>query len=183
MPTLLNTVTFQPDFRIIVTSSDGYHFHASEGIAFPDLRTTQLNLSLLSFLGGKDSWRRYSQSKLANIVYTVELVRRCPSIKFVAVHPGVCETKMTLGWSKGSTISRKVFASEGLKSAEEGSYNQLWAATGNDVINGEYYALVGIFGHRTPKSEDEKLRGEQWEWKEMKLKTWTFEIICSCWDR
>ncbi|KAH7356661.1 hypothetical protein BKA65DRAFT_495151 [Rhexocercosporidium sp. MPI-PUGE-AT-0058] len=66
LPRLLNTTTFQPDVRVVTTSSDWYRFHTSKGIVFRYLRTTQLNLSVLSSLGGKDSWRRYSQSKLAN---------------------------------------------------------------------------------------------------------------------
>ncbi|KAG4429924.1 hypothetical protein IFR05_014585 [Cadophora sp. M221] len=173
LPTLLNTATFQLDVRVVITASDGYRFHASEGIIFRDLRTTQLNLSVLSSLGGKDSWRRYSQSKLANIVYTVELARQYPAIKFVAVHPGVCDTTMTPAWVKGNAISRKLFVPGGLKTPEEGAHNQLWAATGKAVTSGEYYEPVGIVGHRTPKSTDDKLRNELWEWTQMQMQTWS----------
>lgn len=173
LPTLLHTANFQPDVRVVTTASDGYRFHASEGIIFRDLRTTQLNLSVLSSLGGKDSWRRYSQSKLANIVYTVELARRYPVIKFVAVHPGVCDTAMTPGWIKGNAISRMLFVPGGLKTPEEGAYNQLWAATGKYVVSGGYYEPVGIVGHKTPKSRDDKLRNELWEWTEMQMQTWS----------
>ncbi|KAL2073155.1 hypothetical protein VTL71DRAFT_10479 [Oculimacula yallundae] len=174
LPVLLRTAIFQPDVRVIVTSSDGYRFHASEGIVFKDLRTRQLNLSILSSFGGKDSWRRYSQSKLANIVYAVELARRYPTIRFVSVHPGVCDTPLTPGWIKGSAMSRKLFAPGGLKTAKEGSFSQLWAATASDVVNGQYYEPVGIVGYRTSKSKDDRLREELWEWTETQMKTWSF---------
>lgn len=85
IPTLLKTVDLPSDVRVVTTSSDGYRFHASDGIVFKDLRTTQENLT---FMGKFGAWLRYFQSKLANIVYTVELAKRYPIVKFIAVHPG-----------------------------------------------------------------------------------------------
>ncbi|PVH84383.1 NAD(P)-binding protein [Cadophora sp. DSE1049] len=173
LPKLLETTVVQPDVRVIVTTSDGYRFHAAEGIAFKDLRTTQLKLSFLNSLGGKDSWRRYSQSKLANLVYTDGLAYRYPAVKFVAIHPGVCDTTLTPAWIKSNALSRRLFAPGGLKTAEEGSLNQLWAATGSDVTSGQYYEPIGIVGYRTPKAKEIKLREDLWEWTETQLKKWT----------
>jgi retinol dehydrogenase-12 len=85
LPMLLKTAELPSDVRVVTASSDGYRFHASEGIFFQDLRSTQENLNLLGRFGG---WLRYFQSKLANILYTVELAQHYPSIKFIAVHPG-----------------------------------------------------------------------------------------------
>lgn len=85
LPTLLATAVLPSDVRVVTTSSDGYRFHASDGVVFKDLRSTQENLNLMGHFGG---WRRYFQSKLANIVYTAELAKRYPTVKFVAVHPG-----------------------------------------------------------------------------------------------
>ena len=160
---LLGTTVVQPDVRVITSTSEGYRFHAAEGIVFKDLHPTQLNLSFLSSLGGKDSWRRYFQPKLANLVYTAELVYRYPAIKFVAVHPGVRDTELTPAWIKGNARSRRLFAPGGLKTAEEGSWNQLWATTGNNVVNGQYYEPVGIVGYRTPKLKDETPRETLWD--------------------
>lgn len=172
LPTLLKTAVIQPDIRVITTTSDGYRFHKAEGIVFKDLDTPQLNLSFLSSIGGKDSWRRYFQSKLANLVYTVELARRYPTVKFVVVHPGVVDTPLTARWIKGNAISRKLFATGGLKTPDEGSWNQLWAATASEVTSGEYYEPVGTVGFRTPKSQDKDLREELWEWTDIQLKKW-----------
>ncbi|CZT13054.1 uncharacterized protein RCO7_04251 [Rhynchosporium graminicola] len=137
LSTLLNTATYQTDVRVVIASSDEYRFHASEGIILRDLRTTQLNLSIFSSLGGKDSWRRYARSKLANLLYTVELALRFPTIKFVAVLPGVCDTPMTPGWIKATAISRKPLAPGGLKTPKEGSLSQLWPGTANEVASGD----------------------------------------------
>jgi retinol dehydrogenase-12 len=82
LPTLLKTAELHPDVRVIINTSAGYRFHASQGIAFKDLRTRQENLTLMGGFGG---WLRYFQSKLANVVYNDKLARRYPSIKFVAI--------------------------------------------------------------------------------------------------
>ncbi|KAG4414880.1 hypothetical protein IFR04_011956 [Cadophora malorum] len=163
LPKLLGTTVVQPDVRVITSTSEGYRFHAAEGIVSKDLHPTQLNLSFLSSLGGKDSWRRYFQPKLANLVYTAELVYRYPAIKFVAVHPGVRDTELTPAWIKGNARSRRLFAPGGLKTAEEGSWNQLWATTGNNVVSGQYHEPVGIVGYRTPKLKDETPRQTLWD--------------------
>jgi retinol dehydrogenase 12 len=61
----------------------------------------------------------------------------------------------------------------GMKKPEEGSWSQLWAATGSGVVSGEYYEPVGILGTRTKKSKDQELRNELWEWTKEQLKSWT----------
>jgi retinol dehydrogenase 12 len=55
----------------------------------------------------------------------------------------------------------------------EGSWNQLWAATGTEVVSAEYYEPVGVLGSRTKKAEDQELRKELWDWAEEKLQRWT----------
>jgi len=40
------------------------------------------------------------------------------------------------------------------------------------VVSGQYYEPVGI-GKRTPKSKDEKLREELWDWTVLQLKDYT----------
>jgi retinol dehydrogenase-12 len=58
----------------------------------------------------------------------------------------------------------------GMKQPDEGSWNQLWAATGSGVVSGEYYEPVGILGTRTKKSKEQEMRNKLWEWTEEQLK-------------
>jgi retinol dehydrogenase-12 len=92
LPLLLKTTEIQPDVRVILLASSGYRFHDPRGIIFKDLKTTQQNLTRLGMFGGM---LRYFQSKLAIILYTVELARRYPMIKVVAVHPGIVDSPLT----------------------------------------------------------------------------------------
>jgi len=69
--------------QIITMTSLGFCLvPVKEGIAFNDLKTVH-NFGFLS------SWMHYGQSKLANIPYARELVRRYLNITTVSVHPGV----------------------------------------------------------------------------------------------
>jgi retinol dehydrogenase 12 len=171
LPLLLKTTEIQPDVRVILLASSGYRFHDPRGIIFKDLRTTQQNLTRFGMFGGM---LRYFQSKLAIILFTVELARRYPMIKVVAVHPGIIDTPLTPHWVKANAFMRLITAGGegGIKKPEEGSWNQLWAATGSGVISGEYYEPIGILGTRTKKSKDQELRNELWEWTEEQLNGW-----------
>jgi retinol dehydrogenase-12 len=172
LPLLLKTTEIQPDVRVVLLASSGYRFHDPRGVIFKDLKTTQQNLTRLGMFGGM---LRYFQSKLAIILYTVELARRYPTIKVVAVHPGIIDTPLTPQWMKANALTRFISAGGegGLKKPEEGSWNQLWAATGSGVVSGEYYEPVGKLGTRTKRSKDENLRNELWEWTEEQLSSWT----------
>lgn len=174
MPLLLKTSKIPSDVRVVTSSSDGYRFHASEGIVFRDLRSTQENLAFLGMFGG---WLRYFQSKLANILYTMELAQRYPSIKVVVVHPGVVDTPLTPNWIKSTAVMRQLMAGGNLRTPEQGAWNQLWAATSDEALSGEYYEPVGVVGKRTEKSKDLKLREELWEWTEKELEKWTTESL------
>lgn len=172
LPLLLKTTEIQPDVRVILLASSGYRFHDPRGIIFKDLKSTQQNLTRLGMFGGM---LRYFQSKLAIILYTVELSRRYSIIKFVAVHPGIVDTHLTPHWVKANALTRFITAGGegGMKKPEEGSWNQLWAATGTGVVSGEYYEPVGVLGTRTKKSKDQELRKELWDWTEEQLQSWT----------
>ena len=169
LPLLLKTTEIQPDVRVILLASSGYRFHDARGIIFKDLKTTQQNLTRLGMFGGM---LRYFQAKLAIILYTVELARHYPSIKFAAVHPGIIDTPLTPNWMKSNPLLKFITTSGegGLKTPEEGCWNQLWAATGSGVVSGEYYEPIGNLGTRTKKSKDKRLGDELWTWTEEQLK-------------
>lgn len=53
-------------------------------------------------------------------------------IKIVAVHPGIVDTHLTPHWVNANALTRFITAGGegGMKKPAEGSWNQLWAATG-----------------------------------------------------
>jgi len=73
LPALLKSASKpNSDVRIVNLTSAAWRGAPSGGIRFASLNTTQPG-----FIG---HWFRYSQSKLANIVYASELARRYPEI-------------------------------------------------------------------------------------------------------
>ena len=67
--------------RIINVSSEGHKM--APGIIYDQAK-----------LESYATWRRYGQSKLANILHARELQRRYPAITATSVHPGVVKTKL-----------------------------------------------------------------------------------------
>lgn len=168
LPTLLQTAQ-EPnsDVRIVCSSSLGAFFGPKSGIVFKDLRTTQKYL-----MGG--GFIRYGQSKLANILYAAELARRYPEIKTLSIHPGVIETGLVgnLGfWNKALV---HVTSYNKMLTSEEGSQNQLWAATApkDGMTNGSFYEPVGAPGKTDKRTTDASLRKELWEWTEKQLEAY-----------
>jgi NAD(P)-dependent dehydrogenase (short-subunit alcohol dehydrogenase family) len=167
LPTLLKTAD-EPgaDVRIVCLTSRGYGLHPSGGIHFKDLHTSQENIGLFA------PWRRYGQSKLANLLYAAELARRYPKITSVSIHPGVYSTGLvgTLGFWKRTLIYLTNLGN--VKDAADGTGNQLWAATGDKsgIVNGAYYVPIGVLGPLDGDAKSEKLAAELWEWTENEMK-------------
>ncbi|KAK6824318.1 hypothetical protein RU639_005157 [Aspergillus parasiticus] len=161
LPLLQRTAETGADVRVIILTSRGYQLHPYGGIIFDDLKTTQD----YGFLG---SWKRYGQSKLANILYTRELARRYPAITAVSVHPGVITTGLVenLGWAHRWFIYATTYNQ--MVTLEEGAYNQLWAATTSKdgLETGQYYMPVGVASNDklTKTGRDDVLAGQLWEW-------------------
>lgn len=156
------------DARIVLLSSKAWAAHPKEGIVFDDLKTTQDKF----WVGG--SWRRYGQSKLANLLYARELSARYPDILSMAIHPGVVATNL-IGES-GVLNRAMVYASQmgmALK-PEEGAHNQVWAATAprEKIQGGSYYEPVGKLsdGNLNKTAKSEALSKRLWEWTEEQLK-------------
>ncbi|MBB5959851.1 protochlorophyllide reductase [Saccharothrix tamanrassetensis] len=117
------------------------------------------------------SWRAYSQSKLANLLFARELDRRCRSagvdVTSVAAHPGITATELSanMARSRGNplvALGAKVgdfFA----QSVEKGALPQLYAATSPDVEGGGYYGpdgWRGMRGHPTRADSSAAARDE-----------------------
>jgi NAD(P)-dependent dehydrogenase (short-subunit alcohol dehydrogenase family) len=162
----LPLLTASPDPRIVLLTSQGWALHPSGGIIFPDLRTTQ------SFpFGGP--WRRYGQSKLANLIWARELARRVPGLTAVSVHPGVVGTGLFHGLGLKDKLLIYATAWWKFVSVQEGAWNQVWAATVDkkEVVNGGYYEPVGRLkdGRLDGDARDEGLGERLWNWTEEAL--------------
>ena len=104
---------------------------------------------------GYDATRSYSRSKLANLMFALELDRRLKAagsrIKSIACHPGYSDTKLqtsgpSLPLKLMYTFSNAVIA----QSALAGAYPTVLAATDDRAVSGGYYGPTGLFDARGP---------------------------------
>ncbi|KAE8448896.1 hypothetical protein EG329_008692 [Mollisiaceae sp. DMI_Dod_QoI] len=166
LPTLLKTAE-EPgsDVRVICVSSIGHVGAPWSGINFETLKTE---------MAWTPTMIRYGQSKLANILFIRELVKRYPKILAVSVHPGAVNTELYRSVFSG-WMSSLNFATSGMDTIEVGAKNQLWAGTARreDIKSGEYYTPVGVSGQGSWKSQDMALAAKLWEWTEKELEGYT----------
>lgn len=108
-------------------------------------------------------WKNYSQSKLANLLFTFEFKRRFESIghplKIVAAHPGLTATNLSRNVRNENQISdllwRKIAQHQSI-----GALPTLYAAVG-DVESGDYIGPDGIMefrGHPTKVNSSRSAR-------------------------
>ena len=170
LPVMLKTAE-QPgsDVRIVSLTSVGWRTHPSEGVQFSTIKSTQ-------DLGRLWHWRRYGQSKFANIVYAAELARHHPSITSTSVHPGVVNTGLVE--NLGTMHKALVYVANlgNVVKVEEGCLNQLWAAAGGrkeEVVNGAFYMPVGVESQNKldAKAKDKEFATELWEFTETTLES------------
>ena len=91
-----------------------------------------------------DKWRAYSQSKLANLLFTAGLHRRASNWTVCAAHPGYAATELqTTGVRDGGAwMEEKVMALLNrvvAQSGEDGAAPQIHAATADDVEGNAYF--------------------------------------------
>ena len=135
LPLLLET----PGSRIVNVSSMAH-------------RSGRMNFSDLHGQRKYSPFGAYSQSKLANLLFTLELQRRLESIGAgticVSAHPGFAATNLQYAAAreKGSRIELAVMRILNAllsQSAEQGALPQLYAATAADVRGGDYIGPDG----------------------------------------
>lgn len=123
-------------------------------------RAGGIDLRSLTPLGAPNRysrWGSYAESKLANLVFMVELDRRVKRagvpVTSVAAHPGIASTNLSRA---GSGLSRNPFAGLALhqasrlvsQSARAGAEPLLVAATEPSLSGGEYIGPQGLGGTR-----------------------------------
>ncbi|KAK2755482.1 putative secondary metabolism biosynthetic enzyme [Arachnomyces sp. PD_36] len=169
LPLLQSTAETGGDARVILLTSLGFKMHPGGGIVFDKVKTSQE----FSAFGG---WIRYGQSKLANLLYARELAKRYPAITSVSVHPGVVSTGLVENLGLWNRVFIYATNMGKLMKAEEGAYQQLWAATTakSHLKNGQFYEPVGILSNGLDKTaKDEALAKKLWEWTDEALAAYT----------
>jgi NAD(P)-dependent dehydrogenase (short-subunit alcohol dehydrogenase family) len=164
---LLPGLLTRPGARVVTVSSLA---HEQGRIHFGDLQGKQ----------GYGPWTAYSQSKLANLLFALELDRRARTrgldLLSVAVHPGVSATNLQiagprLGHQGLRTRCRLFFVRRIGQSAARGALPSLYAATAPEVVGGDFYGPNGpgqIRGNPTrvlpaPGALDEQIAERLWE--------------------
>ncbi|HEX8497727.1 MAG TPA: oxidoreductase [Actinomycetales bacterium] len=119
-------------------------------------RMGRLNLDDLNSERGYSPWPAYGQSKLANLLFTMELQRRADraalDLTAVAAHPGLAATNLVLagpGHGRGP-LGRIADAATRLvgQPAQMGAWPSLYAATMPDVQGTEYFGPHAFGGWR-----------------------------------
>ena len=152
----------------VVTVSSGAH-------RFGKLQLDDLNWEHRKY----DRWRVYGQSKLANLLFTLELQRRLDAagsaVRAVAAHPGYASTHLQS--HTGSAINNTLmsFGNRFLAQSDAmGALPTLYAATQDDVPGGAFVGPDGLAeqrGHpklvgRTKAAQDADAARRLWDLSE-----------------
>ncbi|CAJ2508498.1 Uu.00g135240.m01.CDS01 [Anthostomella pinea] len=163
LPIMLRTAKQpDPDVRYVALTSLGYGLHPKGGIIFDTLKSKQED---------RNTWVRYGQSKLANILTTKELARRHPTITSVVLHPGTVKTGLVDNLSFANRMIVYVTNPQGLMTPEQGACNMLWASTTRkeNLKPGQFYTPVGQAASLMREGENMELARRLWEWSEKEI--------------
>ena len=158
---LLDHVADVPGARVVTVSSNGHKLLAD--IHFDDLQWER----------GYNRMRAYSQSKLANLLFTYELQRRLAdghAAVAVAAHPGASNTELARNLPKVLLPVVNALAPMFGQSAAMGALPTLRAATDPGVLGGQYFGPDGFGEQRgypkvvasSEKSHDLALQRRLW---------------------
>jgi len=165
---LLDHLLVTPGSRIVTMSSS---LHRSGRIDFEDLHSER----------GYRAWGAYSQSKLANLLFTYELQRRLSAAGSgtlaVAAHPGWARTELQRhakqSWWMNALMTG--FGSFMAQDALGGALPLLRAATDPAAIGGDYFGPSGfqemkgapVRVESTARSQDADLQQRLWRCSEL----------------
>jgi NAD(P)-dependent dehydrogenase (short-subunit alcohol dehydrogenase family) len=146
-----------PGSRVVTVSSLAHRIRAR--INFDDLQSERSYSRVAA----------YSQSKLANLMFTYELQRRLSGAGTtiaVAAHPGLATTELT----RNSPAITAVLARLISQKAAKGALPTLRAATDPGVLGGQYYGPGGFSGargypklaHSSGQSRDTAIQRRLW---------------------
>jgi len=137
---LIGVMDARPDARVVTLSSNAHKFGR---INFDDLQSER----------GYKRWGAYGQSKLADLMFALELDRRLRAgghaIKSLAAHPGYAATNLQT--AAPPALDRIVMTATNLilaQSADMGALPVLYAATYPGLEGGSYVGPDGWGEHR-----------------------------------
>ncbi|KAK5209601.1 hypothetical protein LTR99_007637 [Exophiala xenobiotica] len=174
--------------RIVNVSSTGHTATLKEGITFAD-----------TSLSHKHTFRRYAQSKLANILHSKSLALRYYSqpsasasasasvsdpeghtptgagtgILSISLHPGNVDTQLNTSAWGGSSLTPILRCLGMYITPEQGSYNSLWAVASPDVtadMSGQYFMPVGVPKPPSKLANNATLAKKLWDWTVEEMK-------------
>lgn len=137
---LFNFINSTPGSRIVNVSS---LMHKFGKINFDDLNSEK----------SYSKWSAYSQSKLANLLFTLELDRRArlagKQVSVMASHPGYASTNLQtrggeLEGSKANVAMNNLLNKIIAQPAWKGALPSLYAATSQNAVSGKYYGPSGL---------------------------------------
>jgi NAD(P)-dependent dehydrogenase (short-subunit alcohol dehydrogenase family) len=150
---LLDRIRASAPARIVNVSSRA-HIQA-HGIPFDDLQAGH----------HYNGWRRYAESKLANILFTRELARRLEGtgVTVNALHPGVVAT----GFGRGGSFWLRLgltLAWPFLLSPTQGASTVIYLAAASEVqgVTGKYFARCAEAAP-SPVAQDDALARRLWQ--------------------
>ncbi|MEU4233161.1 oxidoreductase [Nonomuraea sp. NPDC026600] len=145
---LLPLLLSRPGARVVTVSSDAH-------------KMGKLDLDDLGLERGYKKMSSYGRSKLANLLFTLELQRRAQRSQVdlvgVATHPGVTATNFfTLG-------PLQPLMGVFLKSAAAGAVSSLYAATSPEIHGGEFVGPKTQLLTPSEAARSEKLAADLWD--------------------
>lgn len=158
---LLPLLTSTEDARVVNTSSIA---HRAGNIHFSDINADRRYSRA----------RRYGQSKLANLLYSMELQRRLEAagstVISVGCHPGIADTELSR-YMPGISRVTAPLVSKFFNTSLEGAWPTLMAATSSEVAGGDYIGPIkrgesaGPAGraHASRRSRDPELASRLWD--------------------
>ncbi|CAG8784341.1 21460_t:CDS:2 [Cetraspora pellucida] len=162
---LLPTIKASAPSRIVNVSSYGHNIVPSDGIEFDKLNDPNAHTA----------FQRYGQSKLANILFTLELNKRLSETNVYcnSVHPGSINTELTRGivdnwgsWIKPILSVINLF----LLTPDDGALTQLYCATSPEIeeknYRGKYFIPFGELGETSDHAKNEEMAKKLWDFSE-----------------
>ncbi|MCJ8011684.1 SDR family NAD(P)-dependent oxidoreductase [Paenibacillus sp. KQZ6P-2] len=165
---LLDRLKENGESRIIFTSSHG-HKMVRNGIDYEDLDGSRLYSPFRKFLGGANV--RYGETKLANLLNTVELAKRLQGtgVSVNCFDPGLVSTNFNMNngfLAKITMACMKPFS----RTPEKGAETLVWLAESPELTgqSGNYYRDM-ILGITSKAAQDPESAARLWEISEHQI--------------
>ncbi|RHZ71731.1 hypothetical protein Glove_255g7 [Diversispora epigaea] len=159
---LLPTIEASAPSRIVNVCSDAYYYAPECGIDFENINNPD----------ACSTYSRYCQSKLANILFSLELNKRLADkeVYVNSVHPGIVKTEIQRNLKDFKGYMVKIIVGLFVTSAEKGAATSLYCATSPEIIEknlrGKYFEPVGKLVIPKKSGTDENLALKLWKYSE-----------------